>query len=66
MDYDENRLDLVCSKRYGTWPGGLCCALTVDPHDRIPRAKLPLEVWTIEGERQIFIEYRADHPAHRS
>ena len=66
MDFYERWLDVACSKRYGTWPGGLYCALTIDPQDRTPPAKLPLEVWTIEGERQIFIEYRADPSDCRS
>jgi hypothetical protein len=44
---------------YGTWPSGLPCALTVDQHGRIPTARFPLDVWTLEGEWQTFIEHRA-------
>jgi hypothetical protein len=46
-------------KRYGVWPGGLRCALTVDPEQRLRREMLPLEVWTSGGEHLIFHEYRA-------
>ena len=47
-------------KRYGMWPGGLYCALTVDLEDRVRPAMLPLEVWTREGESVVFVEHRAD------
>ena len=51
---------------YGTWPGGLPCALTVDLRSRVPAARFPLDVWTIEGEQQTFVEYRADRSPCRS
>jgi len=60
MNDDEGWLDVTGTKRYGTWPGGLCCALTVDPDGRLRPEMLPLEVWTLEGEHLIFHEYRAD------
>ena len=47
-------------KRYGTWPGGLRCALTVDPEGRSGEAVLPLEVWTTEGEPLIFHGHQVD------
>jgi hypothetical protein len=53
-------------KRYGMWPGGLYCALTVDPENRVRPAALPLEVWTLEGEPVVFSEHRADRSPCRS
>jgi hypothetical protein len=47
-------------KRYGVWPGGLRCALTVDPEGRLRPEMLPIEVWTPEGAHLIFHEQRAD------
>jgi hypothetical protein len=47
-------------KRYGMWPGGLYCALTVDPKNRVQPAALTLVVWTLEGEPVVFVEHRAD------
>ena len=47
-------------KRYGVWPGGLHCAITVDPDRRLRQEMLPLEVWTVTGEHLIFHEHRAD------
>jgi len=53
-------------KRYGMWPGGLYCALTVDPDQRVRPGALPLEVWTLEGEPVVFCEHRAETPPCRS
>jgi hypothetical protein len=47
-------------KRYGLWPGGLYCALTVDPENRVKPSALLLEVWTLEGEPVVFVEHYAD------
>jgi len=51
---------------YGMWPGGLYCALTVDPQRRLHREMLLLEVWTPEGEHLVFHEHRADRDPGRS
>jgi hypothetical protein len=53
-------------KRFGIWPGGLRCALTVDPELRLRPEMLPIEVWTPSGEHLIFHEYRADRDVSRS
>ena len=53
-------------KRHGVWPGGLHCALVVDPERRLRRKMLPVEIWTPEGERLIFHEHRADRDVCRS
>ena len=55
----ERWLGRPLPKRYGIWPGGLHCALMVDPDGRLRPEMLPLEVWTREGEYLIFHEYRA-------
>jgi hypothetical protein len=52
-------------KLRGTWPGGLPCALTVDPDESLRPEMLPLEVWTPAGERLVFYEYRADQDVSR-
>jgi len=56
----ESWLGRPLPKRHGTWPGGLRCALTVDPDRRLRPEMLPLEVWTVNGEHVVFHEYRAD------
>jgi hypothetical protein len=53
-------------KRYGTWPGGLRCALTTDPERKVGGGLLPLEVWTAAVEHLIFQEHRADRDLSRS
>jgi hypothetical protein len=53
-------------KRYGTWPGGLQCALTIDPSRQLRPEMLPLEVWTLKGEHRVFAEYRTDGEPGRS
>ena len=53
-------------KRYGMWPGGLHCAIMVDPEGRLRPEMLPLEVWNKEGEHLIFHEHRADRAPCRS
>jgi hypothetical protein len=65
MDREGSWLD-EAEKRYGVWPGGLYCALVQESPDRVPCAVPPLEVWTIEGERQVFVEHRTDHVPRRS
>jgi len=42
------------------WPGGLQCAITVDPDRRLRPEMLPLEVWAADGTHLIFHEHRAD------
>jgi len=51
---------------YGTWPGGLSCALTVVPGRRRRWGMLLLEIWTLEGEHLVFHEHRADRDPCRS
>ena len=53
-------------KRYGVWPGGLQCAITVDPDRRLRQEMLPLEVWTADGTHLIFHEHRADRHLSRN
>ena len=55
----HNWFGRLLPKRHGVWPGGLRCALTVDPEQRLRHGVLPLEVWTLEGEHLIFHEHRA-------
>ena len=56
----ENWLGLPLAKRYGTWPGGLRCAITVDPDGCLRPEMLPLVVWTREGRPMVFHEYQTD------
>ena len=65
MDTDD-WLGSPLPKRYGVWPGGLQCALTVDPECQLRSEMLPLEVWTAEGERLVFGEFRATADVCRS
>ena len=53
-------------KRFGVWPGGMPCAITIDPDRRLRPEMLPLEVWTIDGQHLIFHEHRADRHVCRS
>ena len=53
-------------KRFGVWPGGLTCAMTVDPDRRLRPEMLPVEVWTADGQHLIFHEHRADRHVSRS
>jgi hypothetical protein len=62
----EKLLGWPLRRLYGTWPGGLYCALTVDPKRRLRRGILLLEVWTLEGEHLVFHEHRADRDPCRS
>ena len=55
MGLDTDRwLGRPLPKRHGVWPGGLRCALTVDPKQRLGQETLPLEIWTLDGEHVIF------------
>ena len=54
----ERWLGRPLPKRYAVWPGGLYCAVTVDPEGHLPPAELPIEVWMREGEHLIFHEHR--------
>jgi hypothetical protein len=56
----ERWLGRPLPKRFGIWPGGLRCALTVDTEHALRPEMLPLEIWTREGEHLIFHEHRAD------
>jgi hypothetical protein len=51
---------------YGTWLGGLPCVLTVDRTGRPHASSFALDGWTLEGERQTFVIYRAEPPACRN
>jgi hypothetical protein len=59
----ERWLGRPLPKRHGVWPGGLYCAVTVDPEGRLEPAQLPIEVWTREGEHLIFHEHRPEAAA---
>jgi hypothetical protein len=62
----EQWLGRPLPKRFGIWPGGLHCALTVDPERALRPEMPPLEVWTREGEHLIFHGHRADRDPCRS
>jgi len=53
-------------QRYGLWPGGLHCAITVYPDGYLRSEMLPLVVWTREGEPVVFHEYRVGRLAGRA
>ena len=62
----ERWLGRPLPKRFGVWPGGLRCAITIDPERTLRAEMLPLEVWTADGGHLIFHEHRADRDICRS
>lgn len=65
MEYDD-WLGRPLPKRFGVWPGGLHCAMTVDPERRLRPEMLPIEVWTPDGSHLIFHEHRPDRDLCKS
>lgn len=61
----EGWLGQPLPKLFGRWPGGLPCALTIDPDHRLRPEMLLLEVWGADGTLHVFHEYRADRDVSR-